>query len=144
MEGIGFLSGDVFHSEATGISADGRFIVGSSSIAESPELEAFRWSDETDMVSLGGIAGYAFSAAAAVSGSTAGDHAATRRLIASSGAQGGVQVAAWQASHLTLFLRLPVRAPRQAFCLQASPRQRRTPGLFEPRELEIQTALCPA
>lgn len=63
--GLGDLPGGTFRSSARAVSADGRFIVGSSSVEEGNE--AFLWSEQTGMVSLGVPAGSESASANAVS-----------------------------------------------------------------------------
>lgn len=52
--GIGDLPGGAVWSQVTGISADGRILVGNSSSA-AHDREAFRWTPETGMVGLGAV-----------------------------------------------------------------------------------------
>jgi probable HAF family extracellular repeat protein len=51
MVGLGDLAGGYFDSRASGVSADGRVVVGSGTSAQGPE--AFRWNSATGMVGLG-------------------------------------------------------------------------------------------
>lgn len=58
MVGLGDLSGGTFHSEATGVSADGSVIVGTG--MSSSGLEVFRWTEAGGMVGLGDLPGGTF------------------------------------------------------------------------------------
>ena len=65
MVGLGHLPGDT-NSTATGVSADGSVIVGTSSSASGSQ--AFRWTAGSGMVGLGYLPGGTNSSATAVSG----------------------------------------------------------------------------
>jgi uncharacterized membrane protein len=54
---LGDLPGGDFYSVGTGISGDGRAIVGSSESGTYNNVEAFRWTSETGMVGLGFLPG---------------------------------------------------------------------------------------
>ena len=68
LQGIGFLpgSGSPTYSDANGISADGLVVVGRASSATG--VDAFRWTVETGIVSLGSLPGGSGSIAEEVSG----------------------------------------------------------------------------
>jgi len=53
MVGLGELPGGATWSRASGVSADGRVVVGTSPSAAFPNGEAFIWTEETGMVGLG-------------------------------------------------------------------------------------------
>ena len=65
MVGLGDLPGGLFYSDASGVSADGSVVVGSSKSASSGgtgtgRTEAFRWAQATGMVGLGDLPGGLF------------------------------------------------------------------------------------
>jgi probable HAF family extracellular repeat protein len=62
-QGLGDLPGGIFSSYASGVSADGKVVVGTSQ--SSNGLEAFRWTATNGMVGLGDLAGGSFSSSAA-------------------------------------------------------------------------------
>lgn len=69
--GLGDLPGGSFRSEANAISSDGTIVVGRSRTGPNPvEDEAFRWTRETGMVSLGTIGMTSNAAAISADGTT--------------------------------------------------------------------------
>ncbi|MCZ8360190.1 MAG: PEP-CTERM sorting domain-containing protein [Microcystis sp. LE19-388.1G] len=62
-QGLGGLPGS-FSSSATGVSADGSVVVGSSTRTPMWTTEAFRWTQATGMVGLGDLPGGSFSSSA--------------------------------------------------------------------------------
>jgi probable HAF family extracellular repeat protein len=62
MVGLGDLAGGIFHSEATGVSPDGSFIIGSGN--SDFGQEAFRWNITAGMVGLGDLPGGIFDSRA--------------------------------------------------------------------------------
>jgi probable HAF family extracellular repeat protein len=52
IEGLGDLPGNAFHSVANGTSADGSVVVGASAGSEPTVLQAFRWTEASQMVTL--------------------------------------------------------------------------------------------
>src|SRR5438874_13395780 len=61
-QGIGDLPGGTFYSYATGVSVDGKVVVGASSSASG--YQAFRWTATTGMVPLGDLPGGSFDSGA--------------------------------------------------------------------------------
>ncbi len=56
-QGLGDLPGGRFSSYASGVSADGSVVVGSSESTAMFTVEAFRWTQSTGMVGLGDLPG---------------------------------------------------------------------------------------
>jgi probable HAF family extracellular repeat protein len=78
-QGLGDLPGGIVFSVATGVSADGKFVVGysSSTLSGTTSYEAFRWSAETGMVPLGDLPGgtyTSFAQAISADGATVVGH----------------------------------------------------------------------
>jgi probable HAF family extracellular repeat protein len=65
MQGLGSLGRRKYGSEATSVSADGSVIVGSATTDDGEE--AFRWTEDAGMQSLGDIDGYVEAGAMGVS-----------------------------------------------------------------------------
>lgn len=65
MTGLGDLPGGIFHSTATGVSADGSVVVGNGNT--SAGVEAFRWTQASGMTGLGVLTGTLTSYASGVS-----------------------------------------------------------------------------
>src|SRR5687767_11234917 len=73
--GLGDLPGGTFRSSASGVSADGSVVVGSSDVAtvlipgrppiSKTRAQAFRWTQASGMVGLGDLAGSPFDSRAA-------------------------------------------------------------------------------
>ncbi len=66
-QGLGDLSGGDFYSTATGVSADGRMVVGVSASMPGNPNEAFRWTAGSGMVGMGYLSEGAISRASAAS-----------------------------------------------------------------------------